>query len=88
MPPKVKQMIKEQQEQEIFKQIKELGYGIKEGLFDSDRYILCIYEGIGKDSLTLIIWKDKTYSCSDNAIPLKLHQLLHKLFEIWGFFDE
>ena len=88
MPPKVKQMILEQEEQKIYEQIKELGYRIKEGLLESDRYILGIYKGIGEGSLTLIIWKDRTYSCTDNSITLKLHQLLHRLFKVWGWFDE
>lgn len=76
-----------EKEEQIFKEIKELGYGVKQGLLKSDNYILVIYKGIGEGSLTLIIWKDKSYSC-DNSIPVKLHQLLHKLFELWSWFDE
>lgn len=87
MPPKVAQMIREQEEQKIFKEFEELGYNIT----TNDKYLV-----IFDSNKQFII--DKTYkeyfvsnwSNEHNRyrINLQEHQLLHKLFELWGWFDE
>ena len=81
MPPKVAQMIKEQEEQKIFKELEELGYEIDQ----------CIIMGLSQvcienDWLEIVIYKtDKTYRVWRGSVPMKIHQLLHRLFKIWGW---
>ena len=86
--------IKEQEEQKIFKEFEELGYHIH--YFYDDKGIITAkritkYISSKKDNgYQLEIYcsfKDKTYS-SNFILDMQLHQLLHKLFEIWGWFDE
>ena len=88
MPPKVKQMIKEQEEQKIFKEFEELGYTI-------ENIGSILYLRNKEQDVDIKIWIfGKEYSCSIynrslvSMITLQEHQLLHKLFEIWGWFDE
>ena len=84
MPPKVAQWIIEQEEQKILKQFEEKGYKGSEkiaygrALFIERNYDLeiCVY--ISK----------KEYKTRLGVITVELHQLLHKLFELWGWFDE
>lgn len=89
MPPKVKQMIREQEEQKIFKEFEELGYEIDE----IKGYNICLYkyyEKYDEDYAIIIDLKNKCYycECMDVVIDMKIHQLLHKLFKLWGWFDE
>lgn len=84
MPPKVAQWIIEQEEQKIFKEFEELGYRVCYN--KNDFNILALYND--KQGSTINVFEDKTYNCSYTDITLKEHQLLHKLFELWGWFDE
>lgn len=89
MPPKVKQMIREQKEQKIFKEFEELGYRI----FAIENYNICLYkyyEKYNEEYAITIDLKNKCYYCDDMdiVIDMKIHQLLHKLFELWGWFDD
>lgn len=100
MPPKVAQMIKEREkekeEQKIFKEFEELGYKWKE----DEIFITLINQKNGK---CIKINKNlKDYKCYDLFmtptllhtnnialwVTLQEHQLLHRLFEIWGWFNE
>ena len=80
---------KEQQEQAIFKEFEDMGY--LEQLKD-DYEILLINEE--KYSIIRITtFRRKEYSKFNNhslslPIDMKEHQLLHRLFELWGQFDE
>ena len=89
---------KSQQEQAIFKEFEELGY---ECVFSNNKKHLVLMKNVKKDKYngdyTKIISINsitKKYSCyidesySFDDITLQEHQLLHKLFEIWGWFDE
>lgn len=83
MPPKVKQMLKEQEEQKIFKQFEELGYKVSEKLAYGRSLII----EKGYSIVVQIYISQKKYH-TVGYIPVELHLLLHKLFEIWGWFDE
>lgn len=90
MPPKMKQMIKQQQEQAIFKEFEELGYEMwhykKENVFEFNKYDTSNgnFFFLGKIEFDL---DDKEY-WSDIKFTMKEHQLLHFLLEIWGWLDE
>lgn len=81
MPPKVNI---EQEEQKIFKEFEKLGYSVCYN--KNDVNILALYNN--KQGSTINVFADKTYSCRYTDITVKEHQLLHKLFELWGWFDE
>ena len=81
MPPKVAQWIKEQEEQEIFKKFEELGYEVRQGKILGQSQVI-----IEDDWLEIVIYKyEGTYRVWRGSVPIKIHQLLHKLFEIWGW---
>lgn len=67
-------------EQDIFKEFEELGYHITKGLNSIKFYN-------NKNSKKIMIWNDKTY-IANAFFTIKEHQLLHRLFEIWGWVDE
>lgn len=78
----------EQEEQKIFKEFEEkgwkykfadYGYGINQLIFrkPTKEYIYHI----------TIYLKEHTYYF-DFGLDAEIHQLLHKLFELWGWFDE
>lgn len=82
-------------EQEVFKEWHKLGYHIHH-FYDNDTGIIKAkrvtkYIPSKKDNgFQLEIYCDfnsKTYSCNFN-MTMQEHQLLHKLFELWGWFDE
>lgn len=87
MPPKVAQWIKEQEEQKIFKEFEELGYHI----ITNDKYLV-----IFDSNKQFIIDKTQQEYFVSNwsndhdryRITLQEHQQLHRLFELWGWFDE
>ena len=86
MPPKVAQWIIEQEEQKILKEFEELGYEC----IINDKYFL---ELRAKRICNLIhISKKYKWYGTDSEdilqIGMQEHQLLHKLFELWGWFDE
>lgn len=86
MPPKFKQMIKEQEEQKIFKELENKGYEIHK----IEGYNICLYkyyEKYDEEYAIIIDLKNKCYYCEsmDVVIDMKIHQLLHQLFEIWGW---
>lgn len=90
MPPKVAQMIREQEEQKIFKEFEELGYEIERNTDISE-----IYLTNKKADCKIVIDKFKRfyyirefYSTEYQTLLLQEHSLLHKLFELWGWFDE
>lgn len=90
MPPKVAQMIKEQEKQKIFKEFEELGYKIQKSVMGFNNIIYI--SNIENMSTIVIDTKNKLYSkhytiSFDSSMPITLqeHQLLHKLFEIWGW---
>lgn len=80
MPPKVAQMIKVQEEQKIFKEFERLGwkviYRYKQDidLVDSLNKRISIY------------FIEQSYF-STATLTMKEHQLLHRLFEIWGWLE-
>ena len=89
MPPKVAQMIREQEEKKILKEFEEdLEYRINT---NDEKWLILSQYGKHID----INKKNKTYECYllDVGTPyvpieIKEHYLLHKLFELWGWFDE
>ncbi len=72
-------------EQEIFKEFETLGYQhIDYRNVDEMRLLTFVNKG-----KKINIWFDRSYSIpNDYDLTLREHQLLHKLFEIWGWFDE
>ncbi len=79
---------KQLEEQKIFKEFEELGYEI-------ERIGMAIYLRNKELDVEITIWlRNKIYTCTlykrvmAQLINLKEHQLLHKLFELWGWFDE
>ena len=80
MPPKVAQMIRKQEEQKIFKEFEKLDWVI------DDEYDCVIFRQYFSYEI-LINKEDMTYR-SNISLNMKEHQLLHKLFELWGWFDE
>lgn len=82
------EITKSQQEQAILKEFEELGYEYEKNQ-DSHQFI--DYE---KEKVIVINSEIKSYAKCDADVrwPLyvtsKEHQLLHQLFEIWGWFDE
>lgn len=93
MPPKVKQMIKEQEEQKIFKEFEELGYENKIHPTYSHMVYLVSDDEDPDLVLTIYINKEsraywKTYTGAEfECFTLREHLLLHKLFELWGWFE-
>lgn len=90
MPPEVKQMIIELEEQKIFKEFEELGYEI-----ERNPHISEIYLTNKKADCKIVINKFKKfyyvrefYTPEYQTLLLNEHQLLHKLFELWGWFDD
>ena len=89
MPPKVAQWIIEQEEQKILKELQE-DWAIIE---NNETYLILINEF---DTRLEIEKKVKRYECyyyGDSYVDIKrysglidhcTHQLLHKLFELWG----
>lgn len=91
MPPKVAQLIKEQEEQKIFKEFEELGYEIVERNTDISE----IYLTNKIVDCKIVINKFKKnyyvrefYTPEYQTVLLNEHQLLHRLFTIWGWFNE
>ena len=77
-------MIKEQEEQKIFKEFEDKGYKITEKIAFGQAFV--IEKGY---SLDVIVYKTKReYKTRLGEISIELHKLLHRLFEIWGWFDE
>ena len=84
MPPKVKQMIKQQQEQAIFKEFEVLGWEIKKDeetgiiIFDNGgvRIIFYTFEKIYE-------WKYFTFK--PLFVDTELHLRIHKLICLWGW---
>lgn len=85
-------MSREQEEKKIFKEFEELGWKVR---FNDDYCLKLINEWY----CTILIDKTlKVYECYcttiqgeievSSLINVKTHQLLHRLFEIWGWFDE
>lgn len=89
MPPKVKQMIKEQEEQKIYTEFEILGYEIQEltSYISMFNEIDGVYIYIDTRNKLYEKYDDFGENCS-SLITLKEHQLLHQLFELWGWFDE
>lgn len=81
------QEITKQQEQEIFKEFEDLGYEIKK------EDTITVITNYITTTITINLTR-KYYVCTGNdglsfqCISLQEHQLLHKLFEIWSWFDE
>ena len=78
-------MIKEQEEQKIYKEFEKLGYRI---IYNNDD--LLEFEHVKFLNNIEINKEHKWYgNSSENIIQLdmKEHQLLHKLFELWGWFE-
>ena len=85
-------------EEDIFKEFENLGY---ECVFSNNKKHLVLMKNVKKDKydgdyskIISINSITKNYSCyidesySFDDITLKEHQLLHRLFEIWGWVDE
>ena len=70
-------------EQAIFKEFEELGYEIN----SSKEEMIVLYSQKRNNNHIFINKLTKSYS-SHEDITLQEHQLLHRLFELWGFFDE
>lgn len=90
MPLKVAQMIKEQEEQKILKEFKKIGYEAQSSSKNEKEFSM-----LSLNALIVINKKTKEYikvNCYNLTefvpISLKEHQLLHRLFAIWGWFDE
>lgn len=85
-----KEKEKEQKEQKIFKEFEKFGYEIKINNDDVLQFI------VKEEDINLKINKkfkkyEKFYYGGiivSEHIDLEEHQLLHKLFSIWGWFDE
>jgi hypothetical protein len=82
-------LTKQQQEQEILKEFEELGYEIERNIDISE-----IYLTNKKADCKIVINKFKKiyyvrefYTPEYQMLLLNEHQLLHRLFEIWGWFD-
>lgn len=89
MPPEVKQMIKEQEEQKIFEEFEELGYRI----YGKNDYYIFLVNNQTNRTINIHL-KSKMYekfykgiATITSAFTMKEHQLLHKLFTLWGWFD-
>lgn len=83
-------LTKSQPEQAIFKEFEEMGYEIERNTDISE-----IYLTNKKADCKIVINKFKNfyyvrefYTPEYQTLLLKEHQLLHRLFEIWGWFDE
>ena len=90
--PKIVEKLKEQEEQKIFKNFFKLGYSVH---YSEDNKDLIEFINVEEMSIIKINKKSKRYMKLDNVIyssfvPIsaKEHILLHKLFELWGWFDE
>ena len=79
-------------EQEVFKKLFKIGFSVH---YSKDNEFLVDFYNVEEMSVIKIDKKNKRYIKVDSIyytsfvpISLKEHQLLHKLFEIWGWFDE
>lgn len=80
----MKQLILEQEEQKIFKEFEKLGYEVRQGKILGQSQVI-----IENDWLEIVIYKyEGTYRVWRGSVPIKIHQLLNKLFKLWGWFDE
>lgn len=81
------EITKHQQEQEIFKEFEKLGYEI----YQEKNYI-AIKNKAKKTEITIKFNGKYYFKRNDDnfweIITFQEHQLLHRLFEIWGWFDE
>ena len=89
MPPKVNI---EQEEQKIFKELFKIGFSTH---YSEDNETLLEFINMEEMSIIKIDKKGKRYIKVDyvtytNFVPIsnKEHQLLHKLFELYGWFNE
>lgn len=80
----------EQEEQKIFKEFKERGYVIEQNPNTSEIYLISI-----EFDCKIVINKFKKYyyirefyTPEYQTLLLEEHILLHKLFELYGWFDE
>ena len=80
MPPEVAKWIIEQEEKKIFQALEKLDW-VREEEYD------CVIFRQYFSYEILINKEDMTYK-SNISLNMKEHQLLHKLFELWGWFDE
>lgn len=77
-------------EQEVFDEFEELGYKIKINNDDVLQFIVKDEDVVLEINKKFKEYKEFCY-CGillPENITLKEHQLLHKLFSIWGWFDE
>lgn len=79
MPPKVKQMIKEQEEQKVLKEFEELGYEYEK--------IFCIQIINEKKGTEIYLTEECKGYIVKGHLNMQEHQLLHKLFELWGWLE-
>lgn len=91
MPPKVAQMIREQEEQKIFKEFEEMGYEILKHPHNDDLIQIASEEQdtiieIYCNKETKTFWYEaRMFGVNQPQVILKKeHQLLHKLFELCG----
>lgn len=85
-------LTKQQQEQAIFKKLFKIGYSVQ---YSKDNEFLVDFYNVEEMSMIKINKKSKRYIKVDSIyytsfvpITYKEHLLLHRLFEIWGWFDE
>lgn len=72
---------KNQQEQKIFKELKNIGWEVTfRNLKGID------FQNIIGQRISIYLTNKSYYSKA--TLSSKTHQLLHKLFELWGWFDE
>lgn len=91
MPPKLVQQNKEQEEQKIFKEFEELGYRFRESSINKNVIAIECFEENSNVFCKNRIWitkSKKSYWVGLGNISMQVHQLLHKLFKIWGWFDD
>ena len=74
-------------EEDIFKEFEELGYKKRNSQFHF-LYLRRFNEDGLIDEEIIINLRDKKYEKKYSFLTLQEHQLLHRLFEIWGWFDE
>lgn len=96
MPAKVAQWIIGQEEQKIFKEFKDWNIVIN----DRNQCVLTKPHPIIKDSIfratinkeikqyEVTLYNQSNKEILHSMITMEFHQLLHKLFELWGWFDE
>lgn len=76
-------------EQEVFKEFEELGYVIIKYNWYTIR-LICKELDTTIEIDTEDRWYESKYTDYDRpqCLTMKEHQLLHKLFKLWGWFDE